>query len=131
MKRDRRIAHCKFPVDFLAGCVQLPLLELVEPDRAPAVDGANERGADERQGGVLAKAWGMNAPARQGVGAANARVLESIRLAPGHGRANHLAVVFAEPRVGSPRRTRGSSGVVLQAPATPVCIVRPPPRPSA
>jgi hypothetical protein len=63
MKRDRRIAHCKFPVDFLAGCVQLPLLELGEPDRAPAVDGANERGADERQGGVLAKAWGMNAPA--------------------------------------------------------------------
>jgi excisionase family DNA binding protein len=119
------------PVDFLADCVQLPLLELGDPDRAPAFDGANERGADERQVGALAKAWGMNAPARQGVGAAHARVLEGIRLTPGHGRAEHLAAVFAEPHVGSLRRIRGSSSVVLPAPATPVCIVRPPPRASA
>jgi len=131
MKRGRRIAHCNSPVGFLADCVQLPLFELGDPDRAPAFDGANERGADERQGGALAKAWGMNAPARQGVGAANPCVLEGIRLAPDHGRADHLAAVFSEPRVGSPRRIRGSSSAVLPAPATPVCIVRPPPRPSA
>ena len=76
MKRGRRIAHCNSPVGFLADCVQLPLFELGDPDRAPAFDGANERGADERQGGALAKARGMNAPARQAIGAANARVLE-------------------------------------------------------
>jgi excisionase family DNA binding protein len=81
------------PVDFLADCVRLPLLELGDPDRALAFDGANERGADERQGGALAKAWGMNAPARQGVGAANARVLEGIRLAPGHGHSPKARLV--------------------------------------
>jgi len=42
-------------VDFLADCLQLALLELGDPDPAPALSRANERGVHQLQDGTLAK----------------------------------------------------------------------------
>src|SRR5207248_1115125 len=51
----RRIARGEVFVDLLSDCPELTLLELGDPDPAPAFGGANERGIHQLQYSTLAK----------------------------------------------------------------------------
>jgi hypothetical protein len=49
------IAGSELPIDLVADCLELALLELGDADAAPALGGTNERGIHQLQDGTLAK----------------------------------------------------------------------------